>query len=116
MALVMRRSLIGLGLLFRLCAAAGADVRQLGLPTKDLVYEPHTARIYASVPSNVPGLENRVVAIEPTTGVVSGSIFVGSEPGKLALSSDGQTLWVALDGAAALRAIDLPTWTVGPQL
>src|SRR5205807_10663315 len=42
-------------------------------------------------------------------------IVVGSEPGKLALSDDGRSLYVALDGSAAVRRIDLGTQTAGLQ-
>src|SRR5262249_49952992 len=42
--------------------------------------------------------------------------FIGSEPGKLALSDNGQYLCVVLDGAAAVRRFDLTTQLAGLQL
>jgi DNA-binding beta-propeller fold protein YncE len=58
---------------------------------------------------------NSVAVIDPTSGTVEGTVFIGSEPGKLALSDDGQFLYVALDGAAAVRQFDVPTQTAGIQ-
>ena len=42
-------------------------------------------------------------------------MFVGSEPGTLALSDDGQVLYVSLDGAFAVRQFDMTTQTPGLQ-
>ncbi|HEV2765569.1 MAG TPA: Calx-beta domain-containing protein, partial [Pyrinomonadaceae bacterium] len=42
-------------------------------------------------------------------------VFVGSEPNKLALSDDGRTAWVTLDGANAIRRYDIQTQTPGLQ-
>ena len=68
----------------------------------------------------VPGaggqnLGNTVAAIDPTTGVIQKTIFVGSQPNRLALSSDGTQLFVGLDGAGAVRQVDLTKDTAGVQ-
>ncbi len=83
-------------------------VRMIDLPTNDLVYDPHTQRIYASVPSRAGERGNTVTAIDPTTGTIEWSEFVGSEPGKLALSGDGKWLYVGLDGATGVQRFDVP--------
>ncbi len=88
----------------------------LALAANDLVYSPSTQLLYASVPSiGGPALGNSIVPIDPYTGTLGAPIFVGSEPSKMALSSDGSTLWVALDGAAAVREVNLNTRTAGLQ-
>lgn len=69
-----------------------AFVRQVPLATKDLVFNPSTQTIYASVPSSAGVGGNSVTTINPTNGVVGSSVFVGSEPGKLALSDDNQSV------------------------
>lgn len=43
------------------------------------------------------------------------ALFVGSEPNKLALASDGQTLYVHLDGANAVRRVNVVAQTAGLQ-
>lgn len=88
----------------------------LALPANDLVYSQTTQLLYASVPSSGgPPIGNSIVPIDPFTGNLGKPIFVGSEPGKMALSSDGTTVWVALTGAAAVREVNLTTQTAGQQ-
>jgi uncharacterized repeat protein (TIGR01451 family) len=88
----------------------------LALPANDLVYSPNSQLLYASVPSSGgPALGNSIVSIDPYTGTLGAPIFVGSEPNKLAISSDGSTLWVSLEGAAAVREVNLTTLTAGLQ-
>src|SRR5438309_319544 len=94
---------------------ASADIRQLSLPANDLVYDPGTHGIYATVPSSGGAIGNSVTAIDPETGQIGPSVFIGSEPGRLALSDDGQYLYVGLNGAAAVRRFDLTSQTAGPQ-
>lgn len=96
-------------------AAVSADIRQLSLPTNDLIYDPGTRRIYASVPSRAGALGNSVISIDPETGQMGPAVFVGSEPNKLARSDDGQYLYVGLNGASAVRRFDLTSQTAGPQ-
>lgn len=40
---------------------------------------------------------------------------MGSEPNKLAITSDGRFLWVGLDAAGAVRKVDLSTGVAGFQ-
>jgi DNA-binding beta-propeller fold protein YncE len=93
-------------------AAAAADVRQVSLRTNDLVYDPNSGLIYASVPSSAgPPNGNSIVKIDPVTGMAGSPVFVGSEPTKLALSQDGQFLYVALEGSAQVSRVAVGTWT-----
>ncbi|MGH7481408.1 MAG: YncE family protein [Longimicrobiales bacterium] len=86
---------------------------ELDLPSNDIAYDAASDRLYASIPSTVATLGNSVVAIDPATGVVTDTVFVGSEPRRLALSDDGSILWVELDGSGEVRPIDLATLTPG---
>jgi len=85
----------------------GTQIRKLLLQTKDLVYDSVRSRIYASIPGN-PG---QIIAIDPVTGTTGPSIDVGNEPNKLVISQDAQFLYVGLDGEAAIRRIDLASFT-----
>ena len=53
--------------------------------------------------------------IDPLTFGVGTSVFVGSNPNKLARSDNGQYIYVGLDGAGAVRRFDLATQTAGLQ-
>src|SRR5262249_28844009 len=88
----------------------------LSIPANDLVFSSANNLLYAAVPSSGgPVLGNSIVPIDPYTGVVGTPIFVGSEPNRIALSSDGGTAWVALNGAGAVRKVNLTTRTAGLQ-
>jgi hypothetical protein len=96
-------------------AAQAGPIRQITLATRDIVYDPVSKKIYASVPASAGPLGNTVTVIDPVTGSVGPSVFVGSEPGKLAISDDGQFLYVALEGAGAVRQVSLPQLVAGLQ-
>src|SRR3990172_3255667 len=84
------------------------EVRVLTLETNDLIYDPLTKKIYASVPNTAGSIGNSITIIDPETGAVGPSIFVGNivpdvltqgrlYSGKLAISDDVQYLYVSLD-------------------
>src|SRR5262249_12597567 len=72
-----------------------------------LVWDPVRQRIWASIPSSDARYGNRVIGIDPLSGRIDRSIRVGSEPGPLALSDDGNHLYVALYGAAGIVRVNL---------
>jgi hypothetical protein len=90
-------------------------IRQIPLATNDLVYSSLTGKIYATVPSTAGSSGNSIKSIDPATGIVESSTLIGSEPNKLALSDDGHSLYVSLDGSAAVRRFDVQTNTPGLQ-
>src|SRR5207249_956987 len=73
-------------------AFGSTRVDPLDLLTRDLVYDPFRAKIYASLPSAAGDVGNSVATIDPRSATVEKTIFIGSEPGKLALSDDGRYL------------------------
>jgi hypothetical protein len=90
------------------------DSMTIPLPVRDLVYDPRTDRIYASMGASPEGEHgSTVVAINPHTGAITDSVVVGEGAGELALSDDGSALWVAVDGAGLVRRISLPAFTLG---
>jgi hypothetical protein len=90
-------------------------VRRLDLPANDLAYSQVTSSLYASVPSLAGPNGNSITRIVPSTGAISSSVFIGSEPGRMAISRDGQTLWAYLNGAAAFRRFEVATEAPGAQ-
>ncbi len=88
----------------------------IGIPNNSMVYNPANGLFYVSVPSSAGApYGNSVVSVDPETGALGTPIPVGSEPDQLAISSDGTILWVALDGASAVRQVNLTTGTAGMQ-
>jgi hypothetical protein len=80
----------------------------LAIANNDIVYNASDGLLYASLPvSAVGGGGNSVAGINPVTGTIMRQIWVGSNPNKLALSTDGTQLFVGLDGAGAVAQVDL---------
>lgn len=88
----------------------------LALPINDIVYNAVDGLIYASVAGSAgEGLGNTIAGIDPNSGIIIKTIFVGSEPTRIALSSDGTQLFVGLNGAGSVRQVNLTTATAGMQ-
>jgi hypothetical protein len=83
----------------------------LAVPTRDLAYDSVSGRLYASVPSSGGGVANTIIAIDPATGSIVDTVAAGSEPNELAISGDGQFLYVGLGGSPAIRRFRLPGLT-----
>jgi len=90
-------------------------ISQIALPANDLVYHAPSNTIFASVPSAAGPRGNTITGVNPNTGGIVSSVFIGSEPNQMALSDDGKHIYVALDGAAAVRRYEIATQTAGPQ-
>src|SRR5262245_47147249 len=90
-------------------AGSVAETKKLTLVTNDLIYDKVSKKIYASI----PGTPGSVTVIDPETATVGPSVEVGNQPSKLALSENGQFLYVALDGESAVRQVSLPSLSAG---
>nr|WP_255484113.1 IPT/TIG domain-containing protein [Granulicella sp. 5B5] len=96
-------------------ATAGFNT-YLALPINDLAYNTTDGLLYATIAgTGGQGLGNSLVGIDPVTGSIRRTIFVGSEPTRLALSTDGTQAFVGLNGAGAVRQVDLTTGVAGIQ-
>src|SRR5947208_1718850 len=71
-------------------------------PANDIIWDPGTQRIYATLPNTVPTIGNSITPIDPVARTIGTSVFMGSNPGKLARSDNGQYLYAALNGSAAV--------------
>jgi trimeric autotransporter adhesin len=88
----------------------------IGIANNSMVYNPINGLFYVSVPSSAGApYGNSIVSVDPLTGALGTPIQVGSEPNRLAITADGQYLWVALDGASAVRQVNLTTGVAGQQ-
>jgi len=79
----------------------------LQIDARHVVYSAARNELYASIPGDADAYPNSIVVVDPTTASITSSFPVGSEPNVLALSDDGSTLWVAIDGAHAIRKVTM---------
>lgn len=92
-----------------------ASITTIGLMGNDMVFDSTRNVLYLSVPSSA-GLPygNSIVTLDPTTGGIVHTTFVGSEPDRLAISSDGTRVYAGIDGADSFCWWEPGTDTVGP--
>ena len=86
---------------------------QIPLQGKGIAFSALTGKLYVTVSGGNRVLGNSIVEIDPVTGEFGRSLWAGSDPGKLSMGSDGQTLWVSLHGGRTLRRIDVSSMTAG---
>jgi len=113
--LVVRMLLAGIALALS-DAAHAAEVRLVFLRTNDIVYDPVSGQIWASLPADAffPGVPNSVMPIDPVTGAFGPAIQLPITPGKLAISDDGQFLYAAVgfgSSFGSVMRIHLPSRT-----
>lgn len=99
---------------------AVADVQRIPLITNDIVYDAINDELLVTVPSIVRWRGNTITRIKPSTLEILGSVYVGSDPERLALSDSGATLYIALTGSPKIVRYDVAnrkvigTFSAGP--
>ncbi len=88
---------------FVVTSAGLSSLKIVDLPANDLLLEPTTGRLFASVGGAGGTWANSLTQVDPVTGTIGASVAIGSEPSRMARSDDGQFIYVALRGAAAIR-------------
>jgi DNA-binding beta-propeller fold protein YncE len=88
---------------------------KLELATYDLVYDKVTDKIYASILSTNGSNGNSIGIINPHTGELEGTVIMGSEPTKLALSDDGKYIYTAFAGSSSVRRFHVEERQAGLQ-
>lgn len=73
----------------------------------DAVFEPHSGLLYVSTSATSATDPNQVIAIDPNTQQIASHWSVGNGPNHLAVSDDGQLLYVGLDGDRSVAQVSL---------
>jgi hypothetical protein len=90
---------------------SGPGIAILNLTANDLVWDPYSRLIYASVPSSAGANGNSITVIDPFAATIGNSTFVGSEPSRLSVSDNGQFLYVGLNGSKSVERLRIPSVT-----
>jgi hypothetical protein len=83
----------------------------LTLPNIALMRDSIRGVLYASVTNSGGANANSIAKIDPATATIIASLPVGLNPGAMAMSEDGQFLYVGLLGASKIVRVDLQTFT-----
>ena len=95
--------------------AFSVSITAIGSGSNSVVYHAPSNKIFASIPSGTDSRGNSVSKMDPEDGGTEQSVWVGSEPDKLVLASDGSSLYVKLRGTRAIRKVDIASMTAGIQ-
>lgn len=88
----------------------------LDIESNDIAYDKVSGKLFASVPSDAQRYADHVVVINPISAQVEAAIPVGTNPGALAVSDDGQFLYAGLGGnPGSIRQISIPTLSAGAE-
>ena len=80
-------------------------VSQFETLVNDVVYDSVRDVLYATIPDSVGDeLGNSIATIDPNTGELLNSIFVGSNPNAITISDDGSHVFVGIDGTGSIRS------------
>jgi hypothetical protein len=82
------------------------------IDAKQWVYEPKSGLIYGSISAQSQNYTGQVIAVDPASSTVVHAWGLGNGPNQLAVSDDGQFLYVGLDGDAKVAQVTLPAGTV----
>ncbi|HVT78262.1 MAG TPA: calcium-binding protein [Acidimicrobiales bacterium] len=72
----------------------------------DLLYDPARRLLYASVAQSSSAHANELLALDPYTGDIVHSLAMPGDPGAVAFSDDGSTLYVGLRAASSVVRVD----------
>jgi len=72
-----------------------------------IVYDPYTRKVMASIGSGPNA--NAIVAVTPETATLGTPVPIGSQPSALALTPDGQILYVSLTGSNSIARYNMLT-------
>jgi DNA-binding beta-propeller fold protein YncE len=89
----------------------GEPYTRYACPVSDAVYDPARDKVYAAIDSFFGVNGNSIAVIDRASGVVERFAYIGSEPRKIALSTDGNRLYAIFDGADTVAALNLSTFT-----
>ncbi len=103
-------SLPGGGVSNTFLATIYTAIRNIGILHS--VYDPNSGFLYSSVSGTSANYPNQVIVFNPATASVVHAWSVGNGPNQLAVSDDGQVLYVGLDTDKKVAQVSLPSGTV----
>jgi hypothetical protein len=84
------------------------SVSKVSVAANDIGWDQVSQQFYLSVASGNPTNAKTITSLNPQTGVLGSSVSTGSEPGKLAISTDGTYIYAGLNSAASVHRYTLP--------
>src|SRR5687768_8950965 len=80
-----------------------AEITAIDVGTSSVIWDAKTSRLYAAVGGAAKVWPYSVLVINPESASPETVIPIGDEPGELAVSNDGQFLYVGINSAGIIR-------------
>jgi Secretion system C-terminal sorting domain len=96
-------------LIFIPCKAQ--TIRKISFKANDIIYNTQNDCLYATAPSSNLNYGNTLSKLDPNTGKVLQSVYIGTEPNKIIISDDNQFLYVSLENLPRIIRLKLPSLT-----
>ena len=84
-------------------------------PANRIAYDSLHSKVWGTF-SAASAYPNAIVDLDISTGAIGTPITVGSDPEEIAVSSDGTTAYVGLNGAKSVQIVDLTSRTLGASI
>jgi hypothetical protein len=86
----------------------GFRVRNVAARGNDILWDGSRQRLYVSIAANAPANAGSIGVLDPVAGAFTSFAPIGNDPGRMAMSADGQYLYVALRDAGSIQRLTLP--------
>lgn len=94
-------------------ATKTATSTRLNIKANDIIWDAKRDVLYASVDDASPTYANKVVTIDPESGAVLSSRSVGTDPNAMAITANGNSIYIGIDGRGDVQKFSLPGFTPG---
>lgn len=82
-------------------------VGQVAVTARTIIADPTRNRVYASIGKSAAQHANSVLALDPSSGAIVATLPLAGNPGPMAITDNGQFLYVGLGDASRVVRIDL---------
>lgn len=112
-------AVVAAGLLTFAPPASSQTLLVTAMAVDEVAWSAPTGRLYAVLPAGVGGAESSVVELHADTGAIVTRVPIPADANggatRLAVSDDGSTLYVGVDGGRRVRRYALPALTAGAE-
>jgi hypothetical protein len=90
---------------------SGTQISVYNLGGRDLAWDSSNSLLVVGLPGDEGDNGDNIATLDPSSGEIKYSGFIGSEPGRIALSENNQLLYVGLDAANSITTFNYPAFT-----
>lgn len=94
----------------------GSNVISLPYLTSDIVFSSKHDKVYALIDAMDTEYGNRLIEINISTGEIERSLFVGSQPSQIRLTTDEDYAWISFYAIPFMKRVDLSSFVIDKKV